>query len=149
MGREPTPEEAEMYKKVVAAAMDILYSDGTHEKVMAMLQKGAKDPARAVAEAAKVILMQLREKAGGQITPEIMAGAAQEVVALIAELGVEAKLFQFTPELAQAAMQQVMSTVGPQQGPSPEEAPADPQQAPAGAQPQQGPGIVAGAMGGV
>ncbi len=155
---EPTPEQQDVYGKAVKAAMTVLYSDGTYEQVMEMLKNGAQQPVEALSKVAQIILLQVKEQSGGQVSPEIMKGVVSEVVALIAELAKEAGLFEVTPEQEQEAVQAVNGVVGPQEM-TPEEGQAMQQQPPAGgppappqgpptAGPPQGGGLVGGAMNG-
>ena len=148
MSREPTPEESGIYEQSMEAVAQILYSDETHSKVMTILQSGAQDPSKALASAASIILLQLKERSKGQLTPEILQGVLKELMMLLGELATESGAFEVNQDVMMRALQQCMSVVGTQQG---EEAPAQPQGQPqAQAQapmPEGQGGLISGAMG--
>lgn len=136
----PAGDGQDMYKRTVMAAMTILYSDGTFEKVMEMLKAHPQDPVKAISNVATTIMLQLKKKMQNQVPPQVMQEALKEVVRLIAELATEHKLFQ----VDEAMIEQILQTVGQSVGPQQQEQPAA---APAQAQPQQQAGIIGNAQG--
>lgn len=93
-GQEATPEEQQAYEKVILAASEVLYDPKTSPKVIQMLQAGAEQPDKAIANAAVLVMTQLDDQSGGTIPEEVILPAATEVAELVAELGQKQGIFQ-------------------------------------------------------
>lgn len=121
-GEQASPEEQAAYEKFVLAAGKVLYSQGTHESIMKMLQQG--DPAEAMAQAVTLIVTQLDKKSGGKVPDSIILPAAAEILGLVAELAEKAKLFTADDRLLARAAQIMVLHLAEQYGVNPKDAQA-------------------------
>jgi len=118
---EASNADQEAYDKVVMAASKLIYSDEANDGLVEQLKQGAKNAPQTVAETGSMLLMHIDEKSGGKLPVEVLIPAAEEILAMIGELGEKAGFFEFgEPELS-VAMQHTIATIGEQYGADPEE----------------------------
>lgn len=116
-----TPEEQDQYKRVVLAGMKILYSKESSAQFVSMLKSGADDPAKALADATSMLIVQLDSKANGAIPDVVIAPAAAELLGLAAELAVKARLFEVDDAVKAKAAQQLLLSLGKEYDVDPKE----------------------------
>lgn len=121
------------HRKIVLAAMKILYSgDDVVNKMVSMVQS-AEDPAQGLKDATTVILDQVASKMTGNIHPDFAYSAAQPVAVAIAQLAVTAGVIPDDLKIVQGALELMMN-----EAKAGAEAPAEePQQPPAEAPAEQ------------
>lgn len=118
---EATPEEQEAYERVVMAGMKALYDPGSHEQMMALLEKGAADPAKALASVAQTIIGTLDDQSKGTIPETVIIPAAVEILEHTGELADAASLFPVDEAVLNRAGQELLIGLGEQYGVGPEE----------------------------
>lgn len=93
-GDDYTPEEQDAIDRVVTAAGQVIYKDDkSHGSIMNMLKSGKDDPAQTLAQVTATIILQLDEKAGGNIPEEVILPASLEILTLVAELAEKSGAF--------------------------------------------------------
>ena len=108
-GGAPSPQDQEAYDRLVASSMKILYDDPTHQGILKTLQAGAKNPEQVLAQVVVMIVTELDRKAGGKIPKNIILPAAEEIIAMIAELAAKAGFFQADEKMIQRALAAAVS----------------------------------------
>lgn len=147
-GGQPGVKEAEVYQRLVVAAMKLIYEKETTKNLVEMM-RGEEDPVQALASAAMAVIGRLQEGAKG-IPPNFVFSTTATIVTFLAEIGGAAKLFKPSAGMVKQATQAVEKQAQEglaQDGGAPQGSQAQqPPQVPAAA--PQGPpaGIVAGAM---
>ena len=121
----PKDKATETYRRLVLAAMKVIYAKEVTDNLVEMMRAGAENPAEGVAQAASAVLSQLVERVKG-LDPKAVYAVTPPVVIFLMELAGAAKLFKETPEIMQQAIQMVGAQVGGQQQ---EQAPAEQPQA--------------------
>ena len=76
---------ADAFKRVVEAAMRVIYSKSTSDGVVGMLQKG--DPVNALAQTTLFVMKALFDESKGKIPAPVMVPASRAVLSLLAEMG--------------------------------------------------------------
>lgn len=108
IGGEPATEaEQAAYEKVVMAAMKVIYSDESHQKIMQMIQGGSR-PDQALADVTTAIMLELDKQSGGKIPEVVIMPASMEVLGMLGELAEKAGLFDGNENTLTAAAQQVV-----------------------------------------
>ncbi len=105
LSEEVSPEEQELYNRVVAMAILAIYDKKMMPKTIKMIEE-ADDPVDAVAEVVSQIGMRVYSKAkksGLDIPGDIMLNAAEEIVEEVINLAEAAGVIEFTPQQAEAA----------------------------------------------
>jgi hypothetical protein len=138
--RQASKEQQDEYDRAVTAAVEILYSEETNAQIMQRLQTGASDPMSTVVDVASIIIKEVRA-AGVAVEEDVLRGALQEIIMLIAELASQAGLFDFPQDQIASAIDMVVSSIG-----AGGQGAQQPQQQQPAQQPQQQ-GIIGGAMG--
>ncbi len=133
---QPNDKATETYRRMVLAAMKVLYTKEVTAQLVELMRSGAENPAEGVAQAASTVLGILSEKVNG-IDPKAVYAVTPPVVMLLMELAGVAKLFEPTPEILQQAIQMVGAQAG-------QAAPA--QEQPQEQAPEQGRGIIQSQM---
>lgn len=100
---EPTPEEQEMYERIVAAGLKVISE--ASDQVLKMLQASADNPPQALSDTAWAILAGIDEKAGGQLDEGILLAAGAEVIENLGELAVASGLFDVSQPILDQAYQ--------------------------------------------
>jgi hypothetical protein len=109
------------YRRLGLAAMKIVYDKAISRQLIDMM--GQSEPPQSIADAALVVLGQLKEKAQG-IEPAFVYSVGPAVISFIAELGEAAGLFKRSPEmLKQVAMLISQKLKAQEQGASPQQPP--------------------------
>ena len=152
--RQASKEQQDEYDRAVTAAVEILYSEETNAQLMQRLQTGASDPMATVVDVASIIITEIRS-AGVAVEEDVLRGALQEIIMLIAELASQAGLFDFPQDQIASAIDMVVSGIGAGgqaqegrgrvRGSQRAQQPQRPQAAQQPQQPQQQ-GIIGGAM---
>lgn len=133
----------EAHRRVVLAAMKILYSSKEFVQQVIKMVGAAGDPAQGIRQATMLVLKQIGERAKG-IDPAALNAAARPVAMLIAELAAKAGAIPDDMRIVQAALQGGARKPAPR--PQPASAPP-PQQQPQPPQ-QGGGGLLASQTGG-
>lgn len=120
-GEPATPQEQNAYEKVVLAGMKVLYGKESSAQFVAMLKAGADDPAKALADATSMLIVQLDKKANGAIPEDVILPAAAELLGLTAELAEKARLFTVDEAVKAKAAQQLLLSLGNEYGVEPAE----------------------------
>jgi hypothetical protein len=107
-GEPASPEEQEAYSRVVAAGGKVLYGKESSDQFLAMLKAGADDPAKALADATAMLIVQLDKKANGTIPDVVIIPAAAELLGLTAELAEKAGIFEVDDAVKAKASQQLI-----------------------------------------
>lgn len=105
LGEAASPEEQEIYNRVVAMAILAIYDKKMMPKTIEFIEK-SDDPVEAVAEIVSQIGMRVYNKAkekGHDIPGDIMLHAGQEIVEEVINLAEAAGVAEFTPQQAEAA----------------------------------------------
>jgi hypothetical protein len=113
--------EQDAYSKTVIAGMKILYSPETSDGIVKMLQAGADDPAKALANTVSTIITQLDEKAKGAIPEGVILPASAELLGLTAELADKAGAFTADKNTITQAMQNLVKNLGDHYGMNPKQ----------------------------
>lgn len=114
---DPLSEEEQLaYDKVIIAAGEILFGDGSHEQIMKMLQNGAQNPEQALSKLAVTMVTQLDEASGGTIPEEIILLPVAEIIEQAAELATAAGLFQADEAMMNRAAQMALVELGAMYG---------------------------------
>ena len=119
----PKDKATETYRRLVLAAMKVIYTKEVSDGLVEIMRTGAEMPAEAVAQAASTVLGKLAEGVKG-LDPKAVYAVTPPVVVFLMELAGAAKLFKPTPEIMQRAIQLIGEQVGgQQQEQAPEQAP--------------------------
>ncbi len=106
---QPDPASQEMYDKVIAAAGRILYDDKNSKNIVDMLKQSANDPASAIATVTVSVMATIVKQSGGNLAPEIILSALEEIAELVAELGQESKSLKVDDSVLQAASAEIVA----------------------------------------
>lgn len=102
------PTGGDAVERLVLAAMKVIYTKGTSDGVVKMLQRG--DPLRSLIEAALFVMKALYDTSRGTAPAQAMVAAAGSVTKLLAELA-QAAGVQIAPEQAEQAAQVVSQRI--------------------------------------
>jgi hypothetical protein len=93
-----SPEEQKQYDNVVVAALSFLYSNGATKMVVQKLRDESKPPGtiqKAIGHTCAMVLLSVKgsiEKAGGQVSKDVIFSAGQEVIAELMTIAASAGL---------------------------------------------------------
>lgn len=118
---EPTPAEQASYDKVVLAGLKVLYSEQTHAGIVQMLERGKDSPAKALADVAATLILQLDRKSGGKIPEMVILPAAAELLEEAGQLAAAAKIFPVDEAVLSEAMQRMIVDLAEQYGVEPQD----------------------------
>lgn len=130
--QQAAPDIAQGVQRLVIAATKAIHTPQISSALLDSMH-AAPDPATGIAKAAAMVAQGLRQKAGGNIPPELAGPALKKIVLLVAELAVSVKLFPVTKQVLVQAMQMLMqmkAQAGQQQGAQPAQPPQPTPQAP-------------------
>lgn len=96
------------YERVVTAGASLIHSEETRDGILNLLQGGAANPEGAVVDAARLIILQLDEKSGKTIPAPVVIPAAIEIMEELANLGVQAGIWEFDNAMVQRAGVELM-----------------------------------------
>lgn len=102
----PTPQEQDQYNRIVLAGVKILSQAA--DQIIALLQKQANAPAKALGETTWTIMSAVDEKGGGQFDPAVLLMAGAEVMQNVGEFAKEGGVFEVDEALINKAWQLVM-----------------------------------------
>lgn len=120
-GGEPaTPQEEQAMASVLNAAMTVIYSDQSHEKIMATLQQAGR-PDAALADVAAGLMLEIDQQAQGRVPETVILPATMAIIALLAELATAAGLFQADDTVLAMAAQQATMTLMQEYGANPQD----------------------------
>ena len=84
-----SPEEQDAYDKVIMAAMKVLFeNEETNNTIIKQLKAGAKTPAKALADVATMLIVQLDQQSGGKIPETVILPASGEILEQVSDLAV-------------------------------------------------------------
>lgn len=106
---EVTPELQEAYDRTVMGGMAVLFDDPMHDSVIKMLNSGADNPAKTLADVTAMIILQLDEKSGGEIPEDVILPAAEEILSQAAELAGNAKIFEVNDQVISVASEELVT----------------------------------------
>jgi hypothetical protein len=118
LGGEPaTQQEQEAKDQVVMAGYKILFEDDkTHDQAIKKLGLGASNPAQAIADYTKDLIIGLDDSSGGTIPEEVILPAAGELIENVSELVKAANLFPVDEAVMNHAMQLMLPPLAEQYG---------------------------------
>ena len=111
-----TPEDQEAYDRVVMAGIKVLSGKKSNASIMKMLEQQADDPAKALAEAASVIMLQLDDKAGGKIPEGVILPAAAEILEEVAEFAQKSGTFAVEQTVVDQATELMITRLAQEYG---------------------------------
>lgn len=111
---QATPEEQAAYERTVLAGTELLYAEQTHDKIVAMLKRGADTPAETIARTAVMLLVQLDQQSKGTIPEVVIVRAAAEIAEQVAELANETGAFPVTAETLNEASEPLLMALAEQ-----------------------------------
>lgn len=117
-----TPEEQDHYEKVVLAGDKIIFGDDkAREAVVKQLTVSAREPAKALADATALLVIQLDEQAGKTIPETVILPAAIELLEHVSELAESLQLFQMDDAVVNRAGQLMVGNLAEAYGMQPED----------------------------
>lgn len=107
-GAEPnvSPEEQAQYDRFIANGLRLIFEGNRDQAILARIEKGA-NPVEGLASATLFIVMRLKEsaeKAGQQISNDVLFHGGMEIMENVAELAKRAKLHAYTPKEIEQAL---------------------------------------------
>tara|TARA_R110002096_G_C14661910_1_gene728359 strand:+ start:44281 stop:44895 length:615 start_codon:yes stop_codon:yes gene_type:complete len=119
---QATAEEQDAYEKVVLAGDKIIFGDTkAREAVVKQLKVSAREPAKALADATALLVIQLDEQAGKSVPEAVILPAAIELLEHMAELADSLQLFQMDDAVVNRAGQIMVGNLGEAYGMQPED----------------------------
>lgn len=141
MEREQPKQGQDEYTRLVVIGMRFLYQE-KNDEIMEMLEQGAQDPPRVIAQVTQSIMAPIKSKVGQSVPASTISQVTTEILSLVAEMGDKAGFFVVDQDTISKAVDNLIPrrktpNRGQPRQPSPEEpaAQAEP------TMPQGGPGI--------
>jgi hypothetical protein len=116
------PQQQEAYDNVVMAGMKILFENKkTSEGIVKRLKADKDKPAKALADTAAMLMLQLDQQAKGEIPEEVILPAAIELLEQTSELADSMGLFPIDDAVLNRAGQLMVTNLAEQYGTTPED----------------------------
>jgi len=120
--QQSTPEEQDFYERIVLAGDKIIFgNEKARTAIVEKLKVDAKEPAKALADATALLMIQLDEQTGGTIPEAVVLPAATELLEHVAELADSLELFPIDDAVANHAGQLMVGNLAEAYGMSPED----------------------------
>lgn len=117
-----TPEEQDSYEKVVLAGDKIIFGDDkARAAVVKQLTVSAREPAKALADATALLVIQLDEQSGKSLPEAVILPAATELLEHMSELADSLQLFQMDDAVVNRAGQIMVGNLAEAYGMSQED----------------------------
>ena len=117
-----TPEEQEIYDKVVSAGIRTINEGPTSDSLLEVLKQGAETPAETISTAATSLLTQMDDATGGAIPADMISPIAEEFLHNIAEFVEASGVMKVDEQIVSRAMQLMTIALIEEYGGSQEEA---------------------------
>jgi hypothetical protein len=123
MGMEPVDaEEQDYYDRVIMSGMRVLFEDdATRNKIVGRLKADKGQPAKTLADTTAMLMIQLDQKANGEIPETVILPAATEMLEQVAGLADSLNLFPIDDAVLNHAAQLMVMSLGEQYGVEPED----------------------------
>ena len=119
---QSTPEEQDFYERIVLAGDKIIFGDEkARSAIVKKLKVDAKEPAKALADATSLLIIQLDEQTGSTIPEAVVLPAATELLEHMAELADSLGLFPIDDAVANHAGQIMVGNLSEAYGMTPED----------------------------
>lgn len=108
-----SPQMQEVYQRIVAASMNIIYSPESHGQIVNMLKSGVNgDMSSVLVKTTMTIVQEITRMSKPPAPPEIMVPAAAEILVLLAELSTKARIQPIDLPTIAKAMQMGLQNLG-------------------------------------
>lgn len=114
-GGEPSPEQQQMYDRIVMAGIKVL--NEMTDKIVQLLEQQADNLPKGVADTTIMIIKQLDEKAGGKVPRDVLFHAALEILENIVEFALQAGIGEVNKQTQNKAAQQLLIGLANNYGP--------------------------------
>ncbi len=119
---QSTPEEQDFYERIVLAGDKIIFGDEkARESIVKKLKLDAKEPAKSLADATALLMIQLDDQTGGTIPETVILPAAAELLEHVTELADSLELFPIDDAVVNRAGQIMVSHLSEAYGMKPED----------------------------
>ncbi len=119
---QSTPEEQDFYERIVLAGDKIIFgNEKARESIVKKLKLDAKEPAKSLADATSLLMVQLDEQTGSTIPETVILPAAAELLEHVIELADSLGLFPIDDAVVNRAGQLMVSNLSEAYGVQPED----------------------------
>ena len=119
---QSTPEEQDFYDRVVLAGDKIIFgSEEARKSIVEKMKVDAKEPAKSLADATALLMIQLDEQTGSTIPEAVILPAAAELLEHMTELADSLGLFPIDDAVVNRAGQIMVGNLSEAYGVSPED----------------------------